>query len=235
MNVIVTGAARGLGLALTDELRSRGHQVLRLDLSFTEGPLQPEDGGFLQRFDVSDAAAWEMLAAEVASLKWPVDALINNAGIGVYGAVSDVTVEDWQHQLDICVSGPWYSLKYLAPLMSADGMILNIGSRCGLIAVPERTAYCAAKFGLRGLSLTAAAELPIKVGIVELDSMLTNFNDALASKHRRATAGERFLDPKVVATIIADTLDGQRPWLTEWKLRATDGEPPVEEVTTPLW
>lgn len=235
MNIVVTGAAKGLGEALTAELRARGHAVGRLDIALPEGPLADEDGGWAQHFDVADAAAWEALAAELTAKGWRPDILINNAGIGVYGAIADVKVEDWQKQLDVSLTGPWLSLKYLVPLMSGEGLILNIGSRRGLLAVAERSAYCAAKFGLRGLSLAAAAELPQKVGVVELDSMLTNFTGALADKQQRAVAGESFLDPVQVAQIIADTLEGKRPWQAEWRLRATEADPSIEPVTDQLW
>jgi 3alpha(or 20beta)-hydroxysteroid dehydrogenase len=235
MNIVVTGAANGLGAALTTELRAHGHQVARLDIALPEGPLVEEDGGLAQHFDVADAAAWEMLVAELGARGWTVDAVINNAGVGVYGPIATIKEEDWQHQLDVSLTGPWLSLKYLAPTLSDQGVVLNIGSRRGLAAVAERSAYCAAKFGLRGLTLAAAAELPIKVGVVELDSMLTNFQGALADKQRRAAAGELFLDPVAVAKTIADILEGKQPWQTEWRLRATATNPQIETVTDQLW
>lgn len=235
MNIVVTGAAHGLGAALTQELRARGHQIIELDLSFSDSSLTTVEGGWRQIFDVADAAAWEMLAGELGAREIKLDAIINNAGIGVYGAIPDVTVEDWRRQLDVSLSGPWYALKYLTPLLGDGGRVLNIGSRRGLQAVAARSAYCAAKFGLRGLSLAAAAELPGRVGIAELDSMLTDFSGALADKQARAATGERFLHPEEVAKVVADVFDGRREWLSEWRLRATEDGARVELVTDELW
>lgn len=235
MNIVVTGAAHGLGAALSKELQARGHSVGELDICYPEGPWIIDGAKWQHNFDVADAAAWEALAAELGAHEWHPDLIINNAGIGVYGAIDSISVEDWQRQLDISLTGPWLSLKYLSPLLGEAGRVVNIGSRRGLWAVGERTAYCAAKFGLRGLSLAAAAELNNRVSIVELDSMLTDFTGALEDKKRREAAGEHFLHPDEVASAVADMAEGKKPWLVEWRLRATASDPLIEEVTETLW
>ncbi len=188
MNVIVTGSANGLGAALLEELRQRGHTVGSLDIAWPEGSLTNESGGWRWHFDVSDEGAWAGLVAELKSIDWQPDILINCAGIGSYGSIADLTVTDWRRQLDISLTGPWLGIKYIGSMMKEGGTIINVGSRRGLKAVAERTAYCAAKFGLRGLSLAAAAELEgsRRVSIVELDSMLTNFTGSLSDNQRLA-------------------------------------------------
>lgn len=237
MNVLITGAAKGLGAALAREFTAQGDAVGALDVLFVEAAPIPAMGSWQRQLDVADPVAWEQLANELTEAGWRPDILLNNAGIGVYGPIQQVAVENWQQQLEISLSGPWYGLKYLTPVMTSGGCVLNIGSHRSLEATAERTAYCAAKFGLRGMSLAAAAELSpdLRVGIVELGAILTDFAGELAHKQQLERQGSYFLDPEEAAKEIVTMVKGEREWLTEWLMRATASGTEVAAVTQALW
>jgi NAD(P)-dependent dehydrogenase (short-subunit alcohol dehydrogenase family) len=152
---VITGAARGIGLATAKRFLAEGWKVALLDIN-----TETLDSAFAD-CDVSDPAAVAAAFAAVAKRFGRLDALVNNAGIAIFKPILDVTYEDWSRVLAVNLTGPFLCTQAAAPLMrdSGGGAIVNITSISGLRASTLRTAYGTSKAGLAHLTKQQAAEL----------------------------------------------------------------------------
>ena len=162
---LVTGAARGIGLATAKRFLADGWRVALLDidnetLSRTHAALA-SDNVIAICCDVADAAGVANAVAEVARKFDRLDALVNNAGIAIFKPILEVTYEDWSRVLAVNLTGPFLCVRAAAPLMrdSGGGAIVNITSISGLRASALRTAYGTSKAGLAHLTQQQAVEL----------------------------------------------------------------------------
>jgi 3alpha(or 20beta)-hydroxysteroid dehydrogenase len=160
---IITGAARGQGRAEAERFIAEGASVMLTDVLDEVHEVARGLGGAARAMhhDVSDGAAWKAVAAATVEAFGGVDILINNAGI--HGTVPFLeTSEEWVRKvLDINLMGGWHGIQTVAPLMieRGGGSIVNIASIAGLKSVTMSSAYVMSKFGIRGLTRSAAAEL----------------------------------------------------------------------------
>lgn len=163
---VITGGARGQGAAEARLFAREGARVIITDVLETEGRALADEisaGGHQARFfllDVTDTEGWARLAAEIERDYGGLDVLINNAGINLRQRLSDMTRPDWDRLLDVNLTGPMLGIRACAPLMRrrGGGAIVNVGSLAGLMGHPT-TGYSAAKWGLRGLTKSAALDL----------------------------------------------------------------------------
>lgn len=158
---LVTGAAQGLGAAIAAALARAGAAVLLADICLA--PAQAGAAALSRQghdaraiaLDVADEAAWDEAVGGCARL----DILVNNAAVMVRTGVADTTGADWRRVLDVNLTGAFLGMRACAPrLRERGGAIVNVSSTAGLIAHPS-AAYTASKWGLRGLTKTAALEL----------------------------------------------------------------------------
>jgi NAD(P)-dependent dehydrogenase (short-subunit alcohol dehydrogenase family) len=163
---LVTGAARGIGLATAKRFLADGWRVALLDiddetLSRTEAALAGSGAFIALHCDVADRAKVAQALATVAQTFGRLDALVNNAGIAIFKPILDVTYEDWSRVLAVNLTGPFLCTQAAAPLMrdSGGGAIVNITSISGLRASTLRTAYGTSKAGLAHLTQQQAIEL----------------------------------------------------------------------------
>lgn len=161
--VLITGGAQGMGASHAMKLAELGWHVLIADLK-EPGDLAKEliDSGKSASFyslDVTDPQAWQTLAEELKDKFGGIDALVNNAGMSLREGISSTTDEQWNKLLAVNLTGPFYGLRSMAPLlkMRGGGSIVNISSTAALAGY-HAAAYSAAKWGLRGLTKTAAME-----------------------------------------------------------------------------
>lgn len=174
--VLVTGAARGIGLAAAKRFLAEGWRVALLDidgdnLQRTTAALAKPDVTIAIQCDVADAAAVGRAFDIVATQFSRLDALVNNAGIAIFKPILDVTYEDWSRVLAVNLTGPFLCAQAAAPLMrdSGGGAMVNITSISGLRASTLRTAYGTSKAGLAHLTQQQAVEfapLGIRVNAV---------------------------------------------------------------------
>jgi NAD(P)-dependent dehydrogenase (short-subunit alcohol dehydrogenase family) len=158
MRVLVTGAASGLGAALTAALRARGDDVLATDRTAPDGGLA---------LDVTDDAAWADAVARVEQQWGGLDVLVNNAGIAGGGRVDVCTIEEWQRLLDVNLLGVVRGSRAFAPLLKrqGSGRIVNVASLAGLVHPPGMGSYNAVKAAVVAFSETLSHELaPYGVG-----------------------------------------------------------------------
>ena len=190
--VLVTGAASGLGAALTEAFLARGDTVLATDLAVPEGA----EGPWL-RLDVRSDEDWAAALAWVEQHWGGLDVLVNNAGVAGGGRVDLCTMEEWAWLTDINLFGVVRGARTFAPLLKqqGSGRIVNVSSLAGLVHPPGMGAYNAVKAAVVAFSETLAHELaPYDVGC-----------SAVCPSYFRTnlTASMRGSDPDVAAKVAA--------------------------------
>jgi 3alpha(or 20beta)-hydroxysteroid dehydrogenase len=153
--VVVTGAAGGQGAAEAAALAREGATVVTTDLH--DGAEAPA-GVAYRRLDVSRPDDWAALGAWLTAEHGRVDGLVNNAGVPFRARLEEVELADWERVLAVNLTGPLLGIQTVAPLMSAGGSIVNVGSVAALGGY-HAVAYTVGKWGLRGLSRVASLEL----------------------------------------------------------------------------
>jgi len=163
---LVTGAARGIGLATAKRFLADGWHVALLDidgdnLRRTLAAIARPDATMALECDVADPEAVTRVFELAATHFGRLDALVNNAGIAIFKPILDVTYADWSRVLAVNLTGPFLCTQAAAPLMrdSGGGAIVNITSISGLRASTLRTAYGTSKAGLAHLTKQQAVEL----------------------------------------------------------------------------
>jgi len=172
----VTGASRGLGLALVRHLLGRGDRVAATTRSSERlfAGLKDVDTANLLALEVSlvDETHVSAAIAEATEKFGRIDVVVNNAGYGILGAVEKTSTDDIRTMFDVQLIGTWNVIRAVLPQMRAasSGHIINVSSIVGLIAFPGWGLYSAAKFAIEGLSESLAAEVAgfgIGVTVVE--------------------------------------------------------------------
>ncbi|WP_051110772.1 glucose 1-dehydrogenase [Rhizobium sp. 2MFCol3.1] len=166
---IVTGGARGQGEAEATLLARKGACVLIADVLTDEGRLLAEklrNAGMHARFvelDVSDPDSWRAAVAVAQEWKGRIDILVNNAGIINRSIVANTSLAAWERVLKVNLTGAFLGIQAVAPYMAehGDGSIINISSNSGFSGHYD-PAYTASKWGLRGLTRSAAMEYASK-------------------------------------------------------------------------
>ena len=185
--VLITGASSGIGAAISKKLSSENYQVILSSRSANKlNDLNEELKSFGYKTfaipcDVSIAEDVEKLYRECSKIGF-VNCIINNAGVGKFSAVTDVTDLDWNQQLDTNLKGPFLITRQFVKDMidKKEGKILFINSVAGKYGYPFSAAYVASKFGLKGLADSLRNELRkhnIKVISIHPGAIDTNFWD----------------------------------------------------------
>ena len=163
--VVITGAASGIGRALATRLSRLGSPVALADIDEDglKATAAAVHGRVLTRvLDVRDADDQLRFASEVKDwLPAPLAAVFNNAGVAVTSTVLDAVIEDddWLH--DINFHGVVHGTRAFLPILvdQGEGAIVNTSSVFGLLGMPNQSAYCAAKFAVRGFTESLRQEL----------------------------------------------------------------------------
>lgn len=159
---LVTGAARGIGLATAKLLLADGWQVVMLDRDADElhAAAQGLAGAHPLVADVAIAAAIERARATVAGMTDALHALVNNAGVADFGPIEDTDFARWRRVMDTNLDGVFLMSQAFTPLLkAAPGAIVNIGSISGLRASTLRVAYGTSKAAVMHLTRQYAVEL----------------------------------------------------------------------------
>lgn len=161
--VLITGAAGGIGAALAEYLAQRGHRVAVSDLhrAGVERVVAHirSKGGSAEPIEL-DVTRQESIEAALRAIDAPVDILINNAGLQDVSRLEDQAPERWSLLIDVMLKGAAMTTRAVLPAMTRNnwGRIVNIGSIHALVASPFKSAYVAAKHGLAGFAKTIALE-----------------------------------------------------------------------------
>jgi NAD(P)-dependent dehydrogenase (short-subunit alcohol dehydrogenase family) len=163
---LVTGAARGIGLATARRFLTEGWRVALLDiagelLDEATAALKSPEWTLALRCDVSDSAQVAAAMKSLAGRFGRLDALVNNAGIAVFAPLLETSDADWNRVLAVNLGGPFLCAKAAVPLMRehGGGAIVNITSISAVRASTLRSAYGTSKAGLAHLTKQLAVEL----------------------------------------------------------------------------
>lgn len=227
-SVLVTGASRGIGLAITRHMSAKGWEVYagaRSESALRELAALP--GVRPTRLDITDRDSVAALADELPAR---LDGVVNNAGIVVNGPVEGLTLEDLTHQLEVNVIAQVAVTQAVLPkIRAATGRIVFISSVSGLITTPGTGAYCASKYALESLADALRMELRpwgIAVSLVEPGPIRTDIWGDILIDHDRMVE-------KLAAehrALYGSQLNGTRKLLARMQKMAADPEKVVKAV-----
>ncbi|MCW0465820.1 3-oxoacyl-ACP reductase FabG [Xanthomonas sacchari] len=192
---LVTGASRGIGAAIADELAAQGATVIGTATSDAGaqaiGARLAAHGGHGRALDVTDAAAVDALIDAIAKEFGPVSILVNNAGITRDNLLMRMKDDDWQAIIDTNLTSVFRTSKaVLRGMMKArKGRIVNIASVVGVTGNPGQANYAAAKAGIIAFSKSMAKEIGsrgITVNVVAPGFIDTDMTKALPEAQRTA-------------------------------------------------
>jgi 3alpha(or 20beta)-hydroxysteroid dehydrogenase len=161
---IVTGAARGMGEAIVRLFAAEGASVVVADVLDDEADAVAASirtQVISAHLDVTDEASWRAVLAETVDSFGTPDILVNNAGILQMAPLVETTLESFRTVIEVDLVGPFLGMKVVGGAMveAGRGSIVNTSSAAGMIGFSQVSGYSAAKWGLRGLTKTAALEL----------------------------------------------------------------------------
>ncbi len=190
---LVTGASRGIGLAVADELRAAGAHVVRLARSLQDGSAERET---TLRCDVTSpddvARAVQTVKAELGV----PDIVVSNAGLFIIKPLGETSPADFLQSIATNLTGPFLVAHALVPEMvrRGSGHLVTVGSSSDRIAYPWNTAYGASKHGVRGLHQVIAVEVArtgVRTTLVSPGRVDTEMWDSVDPELRPDGAGRR--------------------------------------------
>lgn len=186
--VVITGASAGLGAHFSKILVEKGCKVYglaRRGAILTEMSKELGSSFVGLECDVASESDVNLAFQSILDTERRIDVLINNAGLGIFGPAQDVTVEDWDLQMNVNLKGVFLCTRAVLPTMKAQnevngfgGHIVNISSVAGLLGNPNISTYNVTKFGLKGYSEALFKEVRedgIKVSCFYPGSIQTDF------------------------------------------------------------
>lgn len=210
--LIVSGGASGIGLAVARMAVARGARVALLDrdtAALADAVRRLGEAALALECDVSDASAVRTAVDRAAQWLGGVDALVNSAGIDALTSLETTSDEEWARVLAVNLTGPMLVCRAALPHLRAagGGSIVNIASGAGLRPLPNRTAYCASKaavimFG-KSLAIETAAD-GIRVnavcpGAIDTPLFRTSYENADDPERALAEIRERYALGRVAA------------------------------------
>ncbi|WP_028935178.1 SDR family NAD(P)-dependent oxidoreductase [Pseudonocardia spinosispora] len=214
---IVTGAARGIGAATARRLAAEGAAVALLDVALDAARAVAEEitatGGraLAVHCDVGSETAWTDAVARCRAELGPVNVLVSNAFMTEVLPADEMTLESWQRQLTVNLTGSWLGVRAcLADLRRPGGAVVLTSSVHALVGLPGRSAYASAKAGLTGLARQLATEYGsagLRVNSVLPGPVLTAAWDGVSSEEQASSAAQTVLgrlgQPEEIAAAIA--------------------------------
>jgi 3-hydroxy acid dehydrogenase / malonic semialdehyde reductase len=208
--VIVSGASSGIGLALVKSLLQSGYAVLGISRTFDDPISEHPDF----RFEAIDLAEIDSLPTTMASLeksiRHPIKALVNNAGIGKMGYLEQLSVADISRSMNVNFLSHAIITKAFLPRLKQQGAadIVFVGSEAALRGSRQGSAYCASKFALRGFAQALRDECGrsgVRIGLVNPGAVRSAFFNEL--DFEPGAELQNALTPEQVAAVIMSQLD----------------------------
>lgn len=203
---LVTGATRGIGRAVVEEL-ARTHDVVLVarDAGALEAVSREVQGSTVLVLDVADETA-----VDAATLPERVDVLVHAAGISVHGTVGEVAREDWRTVFEVNLFGVAHLTARLLPaLRDGGGTVVLVNSGAGLFSTPGNAVYSGSKFALRTFGDCLREEerehgvrvVSVHPGIVDTDM------GRRVLERREGAHPERMIDPSTIAAAVRTAVD----------------------------
>ena len=213
---IVTGSSKGIGYAVAEALARANASVAvsaRNAAEVEEAARRLEGAGSGRVIGIAaDVRKYEdarRLVAETVEALGGLDVLVNNAGVGRFGAVEEMPVEEWDAVIETNLSGVFYCCHEAIPHLKArgDAWIINVASLAGKNAFPNGAAYNASKFGLVGFSEALMLEVRqhgIRVNYIMPGSVNTSFSGP-GGRHDQGE-NDWMIQPEDIAGVVMDLL-----------------------------
>ncbi len=217
---LVTGASRGIGREIAKELAKNGFN-LYITCSHTGDELNTLAAELSEKYgiicvpfvgDMGSCSDVEKLFNGISDL----DVLINNAGISYIGLLSELSVEDWQHLMDVNLNAAFYTSRLAIPMMlhKHSGRIINISSVWGNVGASMEVAYSTSKGGLNAFTRALAKELApsnIQVNAVACGVIDTDMNKCFSEEERETLISEipadRMGQPEEIAMTVLQLIN----------------------------
>ncbi|WP_137895928.1 SDR family oxidoreductase [Ramlibacter sp. 2FC] len=214
---VVTGGARGIGLAIGQWFLAHGHRVALLDidtntLARTAAELNDADRVLAVPCDVSDPQQVQAAIGRVEAVFGRIDALVNNAGVAVFKPIAETSFAEWRQVLATNLDGPFLCTQACAPVMrrAGGGSVVNIASISGLRASTLRVAYGTSKAALIQLTKQQAVELgtvgirvnAVAPGPVETEMAKLVHSVAIRSDYHDVIPLERYGTVEEIAAVV---------------------------------
>lgn len=159
---LITGAASGIGKAVALQLGKLGAVLILTDiqreqLASTANEIKAYGGNiaYVEALDITNFEKVKQFGEQVIQKVGSLDIVMNIAGIAIWGAVDKMQHEEWKQVIDVNLMGPIHIIETFLPKMISEkngGHLVNVASAAALFGLPWHGAYCASKYGLRGLS-----------------------------------------------------------------------------------
>ena len=234
--VLVTGASRGIGAAIADELAAQGATVIGTATSDAGAAAIGERlaaiGGHGRMLDVTDGASIEALVDDIAKQFGPVSILVNNAGITRDNLLMRMKDEDWNAIIDTNLTSVYRTSKAVmrAMMKARRGRIINIASVVGVTGNAGQANYAAAKAGIIAFSKSLAKEIGsrgITVNVVAPGFIDTDMTKALPETAREGLIGQialgRLGEPSDIARAVAFLAGPSAAYITGETLHVNGG------------
>jgi 3alpha(or 20beta)-hydroxysteroid dehydrogenase len=161
---LISGGARGMGESHARAMAAQGAQVVIGDILDAQGEALAAELGDAVAYvhlDVTDRGQWARAVAATVECYGLLNVLVNNAGIADVGPIGSYTPEQWDAIIAINLTGVFNAINAAVDALkaAAPSSIINISSTAGLQGYPALHGYCAAKFGVRGLTKSVALDL----------------------------------------------------------------------------
>jgi short-subunit dehydrogenase len=217
--ILLTGASGGIGQAIARRLAAQGARLILVGRSTQQlNALARElnvltNEGFVLQADITSRNGRETIRTALLALQEPLDALINCAGVNLFGMLEDSDPEAIEQLINTNVTATILLTQLVLPFLNKDsGRVVNIGSSFGGLGYPGFSVYCASKFALRGFSEALRRELsdtPIQVAYLAPRATNTSLNsDAVYAMNREL--GTAMDEPEVVAAQLELMLSAKR-------------------------
>jgi 3alpha(or 20beta)-hydroxysteroid dehydrogenase len=208
--VLITGGAAGIGAAHVRGFAAEGANVVFGDIDAAGGEALAAELGDAVHFvehDVSDESGWEAIVAAAEEKFGPISVLVNNAAtLPPFVSIPEVETSDWQRVIAVNLTGTFFGIKHVTPSMrrAGGGSIVNTSSALGVMGTPNLSAYVSSKYGVRGLTQTAALELArdgIRVNSIHPGYTRTPMNAEVSEENTRDLPVPRFAEPEEVTAV----------------------------------
>lgn len=199
--IIITGASKGIGLELSKLLDSERANLILVGRNFSEKPFADKHS-YIEA-DLLTAKGISTVRTAVKDKN--IDVLCNVAGIGVYKSLEELSTDDLEVSIRVNTIAPFELIKLFYERLKASeiGLVLNIGSGAGTMPFKNRSAYCASKYALRGLSLSLSEEYQDNKPhfcLITLGSTMTTFGGkSIEEQQKKVSEGNAIFPVEFVA------------------------------------
>lgn len=223
---LVTGATRGIGKQIANDLHSLGAELILTGTNQKEiDNLNAEkiDKCTYYCVDFSDHKSTEKFISEIEKLA-KIDVCINNAGINRIDLVEDTKIEDWDDIVNVNLKGPYLITRVVTRIMKKNkyGRVVNVSSIFGVVSKEERSIYSTTKFGIRGLTKAVSNEVArygVLVNSIAPGFILTDLTRKMLSPEERAILADqvpmgRMGEPDDISKVVLFLVSDLNTYLT---------------------